>query len=710
MNILITGGCGFIGSNLVRYILENTEHRVFNIDKLTYAGTERNHKDYLYNPNYFFEKIDIKDMEKVDKIFHSFKPDAVMHLAAESHVDRSIDSSNEFIGTNIIGTHVLLEVARNYCDISESRKKSFKFLLVSCYDEVTRAFTRSGFKSYSELVEGEDVLSLNPVNGLVEWKPITKIIVQDYSGDMVCFKNKLQDLMVTPNHRMYYKNRGSDVILVDDADAIKNSTVYIPEGNWEGVHVDTIDVEGIGCVNAEDLMYLNGVYLGDGNKDHQIKKVRSKSGLCKSDRIKIRNDKGHFVKADMSKVPNDVYIESNAYRIFLHVPKNKKGRKRLEDTLNRIGIEWSTHKSGNVIYFGGKDWFNYFEQFSTGALNKQIPENVLSYSKKLLKSLFDGLMDTDGSYVSQKPKSFFTSSPKLWVNFIELAVKLGKHPRYSSRMANSTMKCGRVIKANVPNHIVYLRNGKIKMGRASSSTSQYSGKIWCVSVKDNKNLLVERNGILMFSGNTDEVFGSLNHTDPAFTEKTQYQPNSPYSASKAASDHLVRAWHRTYGMNTLITHCSNNYGPQQLPEKLIPNTIFRAFDLKKIPVYGTGENVRDWIHVEDHCRALLTVLEKGVAGEMYSIGGDNEWNNISLVKKICDSVDTLLKGKEKGKKSISSRQSLIEFVTDRKGHDIRYAIDSSKIRKELGWKPLVEFETGLEETVVWYLNHRDWWL
>lgn len=340
MNILITGGCGFIGSNLVRYILENTEHRVFNIDKLTYAGTERNHKDYLYNPNYFFEKIDIKDMEKVDKIFHSFKPDAVMHLAAESHVDRSIDSSNEFIGTNIIGTHILLEVARNYCDISETRKKSFKFLLVS----------------------------------------------------------------------------------------------------------------------------------------------------------------------------------------------------------------------------------------------------------------------------------------------------------------------------------------------------------------------------------TDEVFGSLDYNDPAFTEKTQYQPNSPYSASKAASDHLVRAWHRTYGMNTLITHCSNNYGPQQLPEKLIPNTIFRAFDLKKIPVYGTGENVRDWIHVEDHCRALLTVLEKGVAGEMYSIGGDNEWNNISLVKKICDSVDTLLKGKEKGKKSISSRQSLIEFVTDRKGHDIRYAIDSSKIRKELGWKPLVEFETGLEETVVWYLNHRDWWL
>jgi dTDP-glucose 4,6-dehydratase len=206
---------------------------------------------------------------------------------------------------------------------------------------------------------------------------------------------------------------------------------------------------------------------------------------------------------------------------------------------------------------------------------------------------------------------------------------------------------------------------------------------------------------------TDEVWGSLDFNDPPFSEKSQYQPNSPYSASKAAGDHLVRAWYKTYKLETMITHCSNNYGIQQLPEKLIPNTIFRAFDRKKIPVYGTGDNIRDWIHVDDHCRALLTVLEKGKPGEMYDVGADNEWSNIELVIKICDTIDALLKDKEK---KGDPRRDLIEFVEDRKGHDKRYAIDYSKIKNELGWQPTVDFEEGLKNTIIWYLNHRDYWL
>ena len=202
---------------------------------------------------------------------------------------------------------------------------------------------------------------------------------------------------------------------------------------------------------------------------------------------------------------------------------------------------------------------------------------------------------------------------------------------------------------------------------------------------------------------TDEVFGSLGPQDPAFNELTPYAPNSPYSASKAASDHLVRAWHHTYGLPTLITNCSNNYGPFQFPEKLIPLTIHRALAGESIPVYGDGSNVRDWLHVSDHCTAIGTVLEGSNPGETWVIGGNAERRNLDLVHTLCDVLDRLRPDPE-GR----SYRRLITFVTDRPGHDQRYAIDASRLRDQLGWTPAKTFESGLEETIQWYLNHGDW--
>ena len=202
---------------------------------------------------------------------------------------------------------------------------------------------------------------------------------------------------------------------------------------------------------------------------------------------------------------------------------------------------------------------------------------------------------------------------------------------------------------------------------------------------------------------TDEVFGSLG-AEGLFTETTCYQPNSPYSASKASSDHLVRAWHHTYGLPTLITNCSNNYGPYQFPEKLIPVVILKALKGEPIPVYGKGENIRDWLFVEDHVRALLTVLEKGKAGETYNVGGNTEQTNLELVTKICSLLDEL-----RPNAAIGRHEDLITFVTDRPGHDLRYAIDATKIKEQLGWEPQMTLETGLRKTVQWYLEHEDWW-
>ena len=201
---------------------------------------------------------------------------------------------------------------------------------------------------------------------------------------------------------------------------------------------------------------------------------------------------------------------------------------------------------------------------------------------------------------------------------------------------------------------------------------------------------------------TDEVYGALDFDGTLFTEGTRYQPHSPYSASKASSDHFVRAYHDTYGMPTVVTNCSNNYGPYQFPEKLIPLFINNIRHKKPLPVYGKGENVRDWLYVEDHARAIDLIFHKGEVADTYNIGGFNEWRNIDLVKVIIRTVDRLLGNPE------GTSECLITYVADRKGHDLRYAIDSSKLKQELGWEPSLQFEEGIEKTVRWYLDNQEW--
>ena len=205
---------------------------------------------------------------------------------------------------------------------------------------------------------------------------------------------------------------------------------------------------------------------------------------------------------------------------------------------------------------------------------------------------------------------------------------------------------------------------------------------------------------------TDEVYGDLHGTNDLFTETTPYAPSSPYSASKASSDHLVRAWRRTYGLPTIVTNCSNNYGCYHFPEKLIPHMILNALDGKPLPVYGDGKQIRDWLYVEDHARALYLVVTQGKIGETYNIGGFNEQQNIQVVRTICELLEELAPNKPQG---IAHYADLITHVTDRAGHDVRYAIDASKIQRELGWTPQETFESGIRKTVQWYLDNKDWW-
>ena len=216
----------------------------------------------------------------------------------------------------------------------------------------------------------------------------------------------------------------------------------------------------------------------------------------------------------------------------------------------------------------------------------------------------------------------------------------------------------------------------------------------------------KKNNFRFHHVSTDEVYGDLNISDELFTEKTSYAPSSPYSASKASSDHLVRAWHRTFKLPTLITNCSNNYGPFQFPEKLIPLTILNALEAKSIPVYGNGKQVRDWLYVDDHAKALLLVALSGTPGETYNIGGHNAIENIDVIRTVCQILDKIRPSKIKG---ISKYEKLITYIDDRPGHDLKYAVDASKIFETLGWSPDQNFNSGILKTVEWYLNNKVWW-
>lgn len=235
----------------------------------------------------------------------------------------------------------------------------------------------------------------------------------------------------------------------------------------------------------------------------------------------------------------------------------------------------------------------------------------------------------------------------------------------------------------------------IKTNVNGTHTLLEEAKYYWQSLEENK-----KESFRFLHVSTDEVYGSLGQ-EGYFTEETSYDPRSPYSSSKASSDHLVRAWYHTYGLPTIITNCSNNYGPYQFPEKLIPVVILKALQGKDIPVYGTGENIRDWLFVDDHARALLKVVESGIPGETYNVGGHNEKQNLEVVQTICDTLDELVPKKTKYKNQIS-------FVTDRPGHDFRYAIDASKIERELGWMPEETFESGIKKTIQWYLDNMGW--
>lgn len=701
--LLVTGSAGFIFSNFVRKIIhEKHPYELYSIDKIASSSIMNN---IYQGKSHEFYIADICDQHIMDRIFEYVKPEIVIHGAAESAVDKSINDPNIFINSNVLGTQVLINTALKY--------GVKNFVYQSCYDDQTRAVTRDGFKEWGQLKVGDKVLSINPTTKKVEEKEIQKIIIQDYSGDMLHFKSKRLDLLTTPNHRFitykYFQHHIDNNAKLEwnTAEDLENgiscnNKYYLPIACLEHKSTKFIDLEGIGQVDAEALFYVCGVFIGDGFTAFQKKEVENKTGYSKKDYlVKCRDAKtGRFIGIkDIERGNQEVSI-CHSYRIFFDVPVNDKARAPLEKALQILNIEYSAHsgKAGEHIYVGSEKWMKFFESFGKYAHNKHIPNWMFDYGLDLLKSLWQGCHDSDGHgynlIVDGKKRivAIYTVSDKLTAQLCYLGSMIGYHTSAYRRHCLSYIN-GRKIEGDA-NYVTFANNRLPKI--PTPVRQAYNGKIWCLSIKDNKNFLVERNGKIAFSGNTDEVYGALdNDNATAWTEEAPLNPKNPYSASKTAGELLVRAAANTHGLPFMITRSCNNYGPRQTADKLIPRAIKCLLENKKIPVYGEGKQIRDWLHTFDNGAAILRILQCGKIGETYNISANQEFTNIEVVKKICQ-----IMGKDPSK--------CIEFIGERPGHDFRYSVNSTKLRN-LGWAPVYKFEHGIERTISWYIEN-SWFL
>lgn len=688
MKILVTGGCGFIGSNFIKYLLSYEADGIdliINLDKQTYAGQGKNieHLRLDSHPKYKFIKADICDNNLIQKIFQEYNPDLVFHFAAESHVDRSIESSNDFVMTNVVGTINLLDAAKKF--------NVNKFIQISCYDKTTRALTNKGLKKYNELKEGDLVFSLNPITKEIEKKPIEKIIIQKYKGEMVHFKNKRIDLLVTPNHNMFILNNAKNLCIESAEDVSKRSIFFMPKGVWKGKEEEYFTIEEYGKVKTKDIMYLLGIFIGDGFNAYQEKELETKTGLPRQEYLKQAKDKinGKFKKIEKLGEHKSI---SHGYRIFFDIPERDKCRKRVEETLANLGIKYQCHKgkAGTHLYFTSQAFLKFFNCCGKGAYNKYIPGNILEYSPKYLKYLFEGLMDSDG----HDNKIYHTVSEKLVSDICELCIKLNLHPSIHKRHCKSFIN-GRKIEGD--SYYVFIAKTDKSIIKNRIKKINYNGDIWCLKVKDNKNFIVERNGRFDFCGNTDEVYGSIK--DGSFDENSSLDTSSPYSASKASAEHFAHSYFKTHKLPVIITRSANNYGPYQFPEKILPLFITNLIDGKKVPLMWSPENpglnVRDWLHVMDNSRAIWFVSQNGEPGEVYNIPGENEQTNIVMTKMLLS--------------YFNCGDDMIEKIPHRKGHDFRYSITGDKLKK-IGFKYLhKDLNNEIKELCKWYQENESWW-
>lgn len=710
MKIFVTGGAGFIGSTLVERLLKEG-HDVTIIDNLwnNRDGKLKNIQPYRGDKHFFFIEGDIREREPLMRYMRRKHFDYVFHQAALADVRYSMTHPLEYNDVNVTGTINLLQ------GCVETGVK--KFINASCYDDKTRAYiVGKGLVNYPDICVGDNVLTINPESRLVEEKKVKRVITQLYDGDMIHFTGRRFNLLITPNHQMLirYPTKGSWSTKLKFEDANKSfsrSVFRLPTGYWSGgKHEDKIRISSLlpqeqqqnqlppQCNkipdewDTKDLFYLMGVYLGDGCSGTYTSYKLTKTGLDRKSYLKKAKDKtsGRFTKHVANPTPGAI---TNS-KIALFIPSTDKCCKRVEGILNKYGISY--YRSGVTIGFSSRALCRIFGECGHNSHLKRIPRWVFTYSSEYLQSLLEGLVDSDG-HIRKKKGTYTTVSKQLRNDIIELSTKLGRPVNFRKYPCPPTpiLTNGRKIYSRHPVYRIHTSTTEINIvnGGHSDKTrhlEQYTGNIWCLEVEDNHNFLVERNGKVMFSGNSSSVYG--NAKIPFQEDITPTIPMSPYAASKLLAEQWCDLYTQAYGLPTVSLRYFNVMGGRCRDTLAISIFTKNAFTGRTLEVFG-GEQSRDYTPVEDVVEANMLAMSKGQGS--YNIGTSETIKILDLANNILSTVQGIKKTK-----------STVKVTDYRKGEAMATQADFTKAKKELGWEPKIPFTQGLEQTVKWLIESR----
>jgi dTDP-glucose 4,6-dehydratase len=661
--ILICGGAGFIGSNFIHHLLRKYPgYEIINYDKLTYAGNLDNLKDIENNPHYKFIKGDIADAKKVEETFKKEKPDMIVNFSAES-----------------ISGDTYLPIYRGGKIMIETFEELFKRIAKYSQNKVKKS--KNGVEVI-DIKEGKAYKALSNYGGIGYWQPIRQISRHYFEGNLICLNQKWGEIVATNNHSIYdiqgkltTPQKNPTLLSLRNINYICKKNFY---QNFKGKKL-------------ESLLRIMAAYITEGNATFN------------------KANGGHIVSiANQDKQWIDLLIKD--FKKLGYKPgclKRKEGWYQL-----------------TIV---NKYFYNFLrETCGVYSKHKFIPPFVFQLKPALQRLFLENLIQGDGETIRNKNYNSYrytTNSKKLATGLSLLLTLLKENLRVhkDERFNAYTLSFG--------------NDYKISSLNKKKKTIPYKGYVYDIEVADTHNFVCGVGNIVAHNTHvdrsihdgarefleanvlgvhtlleavrhhktekyiqisTDETYGTVALDDNRkFTEDTPFAPNVPYAAAKAGGDLMCRAYNKTHNVPVIVTHCSNNYGPYQYPEKLIPFILFKALHKEKLPIYGDGKNVRDWIYVLDHCQAIDDILHKGKPGEVYNIGADQERDNLTVARAIL--------------KILGRSDNLITFVDDRPGHDRRYSIDATKIKKELNWEPTKIFEKTLPNVVDWYLNNQ-WWI